>query len=59
MLMVVMLMVGGGELSIFSPLNEDGSGDRGAVDTDDHRLSLTTQLLLQSSQQVKLTIYYD
>jgi len=42
----------GGELSIFSPLYDDGAGDR-VVNSDDGRLSLTTQLLLQSSQQVQ------
>jgi len=44
---------------VFSPLNEDGEGDIGssgdAMNVDDHRLSLTTQLLLHTSQQVNLT----
>jgi len=50
--------------SVFSPLNEDGSGDRddhSSVSGDvDRRLSLTTQLLLQSSQPVKqIVICYN
>jgi len=54
------MLLGGGLSSVFSPLNEDGSGDRAddersSVNADvDRRLSLTTQLLLQSSQQVQL-----
>jgi len=43
----------GAEMSVFSPLSDGGDiNDRA---TDDGRLSLTTQLLPQSSSQVATT----
>ena len=42
-------MLAGAELAVFSPLSEDGGGN---TNSDDSRLSLTTQLLPQPSSQV-------
>jgi len=48
-------LLGAGVLSVFSPLNDEGATGDHAVNVDDRRLSLTTELLLLSSRQVSLT----